>query len=317
MPVGKHVRFPLTNLPRPALSFNERSPASSLAAPLTPPNAYQSLLGPSPYTVSFSNSPARARIHPYLELSSVPAINYDLVHHPSSVHDHRHHRISSRVFTEPASTPLLRRLTIGSEHLPWTISISASNGSHATVGDVLHGVHRALRKNITPAEFSSLSSHDGRRAIRAYEQRYRRYRSTQAYEQEKRGGMKRIDFLMRKTKFWGLAMTSHGSDVWRLSVAWPADLPSSSGHQYDSRHPVSTGERSPYPLPPAAPPFARRHPVSAGVRSPYALPPAPPPFAQAPPPCAPSPPPCTLSPPPFAPSPPPFAPTPPPSAPAI
>ena len=231
MPVGKHVRFAPTNLvyspPTPALSFNEHSPASS-AAPLTPPNAYQSLPGPSPYTVSFSNkqalatyapkSPARVRIHPYLELSSVPAINYDLMDHPSSVYDHHNHRISSRVFTEPASTPPLRKLSIISEHLPWTISIPASNGSYATVGDVLDGVHRGLRTNITPAEFSSLSSDDGRRATRAYEQRYRRYRSTQAYEHEKRGGMKRIDFLMGKAKFWGLAMTSHGSDVWRLSV---------------------------------------------------------------------------------------------------
>jgi len=231
IPVGKRVRFSRTTFvhspPTPALSFNELSPASS-TAPLTPPNPYNSLPGPSPYTVSFSNkqasaaypsnSPARVRIHPYLESSSVPAINYDLMDHPSSVLDHHHHHISSRVFTEPASTPPLRKLSIISEHLPWTMSIPASNGSYATVGDVLDGVHRALRTNITPAEFSSLSSHDGRRATRAYEQRYRRYRSTEAYEQEKRGGMKRIDFLMGKTKFWGLAMTSHGSDVWRLSV---------------------------------------------------------------------------------------------------
>ena len=50
------------------------------------------------------------------------------------------------------------------------------------------------------------------------EQRYRRHRSSQAYDLEKRGGMKRVDFLMGKTKFLGLAMTSHGSDVWRLST---------------------------------------------------------------------------------------------------
>lgn len=226
-PVKKRVRFARTNdvysPPTPALSFSGLSPAST-AAPLTPPNAYQSLPGPSPYIVSFSNkqapskSPARVRIHPYLELSSVPAINYDVMDHPSSVLDHHHHRISSRVFTEPASTPPLRKLSIMSEHLPWTISVSASNGSYVTVGDVLDGVYRALQKNITPADYNSLSSHDGRRATRAYEQRYRRHRSNQAYELEKRGGMKRVDLLMGRTKFWGLAMTSHGSDMWHLSV---------------------------------------------------------------------------------------------------
>ena len=228
---GKRVRFSRTNTvhspPTPALSFNQLSPASS-AALLTPPNPYQSLPGPSPYVVSFSNkqamaaypskSPARVRIHPYLALSSFPAINYDLMDHPSGVHDHHHHRISSHVFTEPASTPPLRKLSIIVDHLPWTISVSASNGSYVTFGDVVDGVHRALQRNITAADFSSLSSHDGRRATRAYEQRYRRHRSRQAYDLEKRGGMKRVDFLMGNTKFWGLAMASHGSDVWRLSV---------------------------------------------------------------------------------------------------
>jgi len=159
------------------------------------------------------------RIHPYLELS---AINYDVMDHPSSVLNHHHphhHRMSSRVFTEPASTPPLMKLSIVSEHLPWTISVYASNRSYVTFGDVLNSVHRALQKHITPAEYSSLSSHDGRRVTQAYEQRYRRHRSNQAYELEKRGGMKRVDFLMGKTKFRGLALTSHGSDMWRLSVS--------------------------------------------------------------------------------------------------
>lgn len=230
---GKHVRFSRTNTvhspPTPALSFNELSPAST-AAVLTPPNPYQSLPGPSPYIVSYSNSnkralapypsksPARVHIHQYLELSSAPAINYDIMDHPSFIHDRHHHHISSRVFAEPASTPPLRKLRIISEHLPWTIGVAASNGSYVTFGDVMDSLYRALQKNITPAEFGSLSSHDGRRATQAYEQRYRRHRSNQAYDQEKRGGMKRVDFLMGKTKFWGLATTSHGSDVWRLSV---------------------------------------------------------------------------------------------------
>jgi len=136
--------------------------------------------------------------------------------HPSSFLNH--HRISSPVFTEPASNPALRKLSIMSEHLPWTISVSASNGSYVTVGDVLDSVYRALQRNITPTEYNSLSSHDGRRATRAYEQRYRRHRSNQAYELEKRGGMKRVDFLKGMTKFSGLAVTSHGSGMWQLSV---------------------------------------------------------------------------------------------------
>ena len=62
----------------------------------------------------------------------------------------------------------------------------------------MDGVHRALpilarSVHMTGAEL--------------LEQRYRRHRSSQAYDLEKRGGMKRVDFFMGKTKFLGLAMT--------------------------------------------------------------------------------------------------------------
>ena len=85
--------------------------------------------------------------------------------------------------------------------------------------DVLSSLYRSLRTNITPSEFNTLQSPTDRlRATRAYEQRYRRQRSVRVYEEEKRGGMKRIDFLMGHTQLLGISNESRRPEEWRLYV---------------------------------------------------------------------------------------------------
>ena len=75
----------------------------------------------------------------------------------------------------------------------------ASNALYVTLGDVFDLIYRNLS-----AEFNlfSQSRMTKRRATRAYEKRYRQPRNnTRAYEEEKRGKMKRVDFLMGHIKF--------------------------------------------------------------------------------------------------------------------
>ena len=85
--------------------------------------------------------------------------------------------------------------------------------------DVLSSIYRSLRTNITASEFNTFQSPTDRgRATRAYEQRYRRQRSVRVYEEEKRGGMKRIDFLMGHTQFLGISNENHRLEEWRLHV---------------------------------------------------------------------------------------------------
>ncbi|KAF5378735.1 hypothetical protein D9615_006872 [Tricholomella constricta] len=224
---GKHVRFSrvatVHSPPTPSLSFSNVSSASS-AAPLTPPSYIGSLPGPSPYVVSFptgsqTTSMKPVRIHALLQSSSSPALDFDLTLPPSTITS-RHQGISLRALSEPATNPPVSVITIIVPHLPWSITVRPSHGTHVTVSDVLEEIYRKLRTNISSQEFHALPSEkDRQRVTAAYEQRYRRIRSSREYEDEKRRGVRRVDFLMRHTRFMGLSSTSRGPDVWVLNTA--------------------------------------------------------------------------------------------------
>ena len=222
----KIVRFAYKNFfysPQiPISSFPPAPPPSQ--ALITPPPTGYGLPGPSPYTLPYPphktatsvkhSGPVRA--HPLLDTS---AVTYDLMDHPSTITTHNNYSLSTRTLHEQATTPPLSFLTISSIHLPWTIKVYASNGSYVTIEDVFDSIYRTLRTNITSAEFNMFSTqNDQRRATRAYEQRYRRLRNNKAYENEKRGGMKRVDFLMGHTKFLGISNNSHRPDEWQLRI---------------------------------------------------------------------------------------------------
>jgi hypothetical protein len=196
-------------------------------APITPPSTGYGLPGPSPYVLSgyVPQNPTTSvpytgvvYVHPLLETTS--SITYNLMEHPSTIMTRNNYSLSVRTLREPATTPPLSFLTITSIHLPWIIKVYASNGSYVTLEDVFVSIYRNLRTNITSAEFNLFSNQDDqRRATRAYERRYRRLRNTRAYEEEKRGGMKRVDFLMGHTKFLGLSNSSRHPDEWHLRIA--------------------------------------------------------------------------------------------------
>ena len=220
-PKLKKVRFAYKNLfYSPRHTVSPPSPTH-----VTPPSTGYGLPGPSPYVLSYpppnptTSVPYASHVytHPMLDSSS---ITYDLMEHPSTIITRKNYSLSVRTLREPATTPPLPFLTITSIHLPWTIKVYASNGSYVSLEDVYDSIYRNLRTNITPAEFNLFSKQDDqRRATRAYEKRYRRLRNTRAYDEEKRGGMKRVDFLMGHTKFLGLSNTSRHPDEWQLRIA--------------------------------------------------------------------------------------------------
>ncbi|GLB42507.1 hypothetical protein LshimejAT787_1105220 [Lyophyllum shimeji] len=208
--------------PTPPLSTASFSPASS-AAPLTPPSYSSTLPGPSPYIISFpTNAPTTyatpVRMHVLLQASGSPALTFDLTQHPSTITSH-HKGISLRALSEPATKPPLSVITIVVAHLPWSIIVHPSNGTYVTIADVLEGLYRKLRTNISAQEFHALPTEkDMRRVTAAYEQRYRRLRGSRECEDEKRRGVRRVDFLMGHTRFMGLSSTSSGRDVWFLNT---------------------------------------------------------------------------------------------------
>ena len=221
----KQVRFAYRNTfhsPRtPALTFASSIPSSVGPITRAPP---QMSHGPPPYTISYvpkflANPPhyvGPLRPHPLLESA---AVNWDLMENPSTL-TLNNYLLSSRLLVEQATTPPLQALYIISIHLPWAINVRASNGSYVTLEDLFDSVYLSLRTNITSNEFNLLPhQNDQKRATRAYEQRYMRFRSISARYEGKRGGMKRVDFLMGRTRFHSISNTGHRSDEWRLNVS--------------------------------------------------------------------------------------------------
>ncbi|KAJ7729831.1 hypothetical protein DFH07DRAFT_849512 [Mycena maculata] len=204
---GKHVRFSTQN---------------TFHSPSTPPTStYANLPGPTPYAPhrSYTDSAAaKGRAHNLIAFSDSPLLNYDISLHPSMISTH-HHGVSSASMLEPAVYPPQTTITISTPHLPWSISVSASNGRYVTVSDVLAALYRSLRVNVTSAEFNALGSQKlMRRATAAYTNRYTRFKGHGGYAEEKQQGVKRVDFLMGCTQFRGVSPTS-SADVWRLHVS--------------------------------------------------------------------------------------------------
>ena len=218
----KHVRFASTNqflAPPAGRTSRSPSPASS-TGPLTPPSHAFTLPGPTPYAFpspSKSRAAAHARLHPLLEYSTSPSIIYDFVESPSAMSSRRE-RLSSRTLAEPATSPATQSLTLISPHLPWRIPVTSHNGSFVTVADVVNAIHLCLKEQVSESEYKLLPTRaDQERASAAYRQRYRRHKDRRAYDEDKRRGLRRIDFLMGHSKFRGLSGTDSGPTTWFLN----------------------------------------------------------------------------------------------------
>ncbi|KAF7334971.1 hypothetical protein MVEN_02247100 [Mycena venus] len=133
--------------------------------------------------------------------------------------------LSSAGFLEPAVYPAQTGITLVTPHLPWQISVPASNAKYVTVADVLNTIYRTLRMNATPGEFEALRKDKlMQRVSGAYTQRCKRLRGHRGYEQERKEGIKRVDFLIGYHQFQGIVPTDGALDVWQLTISG-SDLP--------------------------------------------------------------------------------------------
>ncbi|KDR67766.1 hypothetical protein GALMADRAFT_79446 [Galerina marginata CBS 339.88] len=156
-------------------------------------------------------------LHRYLNIS---AVTWDLLD-PTQMITRDQRPIPSHTLFEPATNPPLAFVTITSPYIPWTIEVNASHRPYLTLGDIFNGIYHSLHTQITWSEFNLLPSRNAqRRATRAYEWRYRRQQSARVYKHEKRGGMKRIDFLLEHSRFIGISNTCCQPDKWQLNVTW-------------------------------------------------------------------------------------------------
>ncbi|KAK1222158.1 hypothetical protein PQX77_014999 [Marasmius sp. AFHP31] len=217
----KRVRFAREKIEYPIPPNSSRSRTSSSLpstdGPRIPPS-YQGAL-PSSAPHSYHVPPPKpsvqpVRAHKLIGYSHQPALNFDVTL-PLSTLTSRYQSLSSLLLSEPVVTPVHSSLVLTTHHLPWSITIYPSNGYYVTVRDMLDAIYHALRKNISQQEYQYCR--DKLRVDEAYQRRYSRIRDYHASRQEKASGVKRVDFLCRKTRFMGISPTSR-HDVWELRL---------------------------------------------------------------------------------------------------
>jgi len=221
----RHVHFADTNLvysppSTPSPTFSESSLPSSYG-PATPSSGLYSAL-------SLPADPACAvRVNPIIGSALTgPPIVYDLSLQPSLVRTRQDQPLSPTVLSEAATASHIASLNLISNHLPWTLIVVPIHSSphpdpFVTVSDVLKTLYSVLRLAVTPAEYDALPSREAKfKVVAAYERRCSKSGSGRAYEEEKRKGVKRVDFLMGRTKFAGLSPISNSaqSGTWLLHV---------------------------------------------------------------------------------------------------
>jgi len=154
--------------------------------------------------------------HPYIS-----RINYDVSCTPdtaaaniqaSPIPFNSHRR------TEPASNPPIEVFSCKSGLLPWRCVISASTHHYITMEDVLFQLYRFFRTPATREEYKAIPNKDVRDQIsESYKRRCSRASSAEELAVERSKGLKRVDFLLGRTKFMGLSSTELGPDTWVLT----------------------------------------------------------------------------------------------------
>ncbi len=222
---GKHVHF---SKPVKRVTFDVApSPASSIsslpssAGPITPPS-WPVVLPPvrrhshhhHAYPPPPPAKPPPAQLHPMLVVSKPRAVNFDMTLHPSFVST-SYASLSSRpgLLSEPAISPPVSHMTLHVPSSTWRIDVRPKlNGAYITVSDVLHALYNGLRENVRKEEFYSLPGKDAMKHVTAaYERRYKRVKGSRAAEDERKAGVKRIDFLLDRVWFAGLTPVTNNS----------------------------------------------------------------------------------------------------------
>ncbi|KDQ54321.1 hypothetical protein JAAARDRAFT_405264 [Jaapia argillacea MUCL 33604] len=223
---GDEDHDPTTHIDSDSYSSSPRSPSSeSTYSPVANPmHSHLGLYIPSP-TTSVGVS---VRIHPLLAVGSI--LDWDLGCDPRSNPARVHSggwgewtHLQPHVLLEPATSPPVASLTITCDDLPWSISVaplvsysSWPRPSYLTTSDVLSVMHVTLRNRVSPAEFNTLSdsekSHVG----------YALGQSSNICGVQRRAMkapiMRRIDWLLGKTRFEGLEQRSIDGSKWALRV---------------------------------------------------------------------------------------------------
>jgi hypothetical protein len=214
----KHVSFliphesekpiPLSPLPpTPSPSYSQSSLPSSA-----------SIRTPLPHPLSPTRSPIAAppSIHELLSSPLTVVLDISRPPLPDTLHIHHTH------LTQYATYPPVYSLHIVSPGLPWTICVAptSSSGQWVTVFDVLHTLYSNLHKRVKQIEFDVEPQIHRDRISTVWFKRLERIADPSARLMEKQKGLRRVDFLLGRTRIVGFRFFRASKDI----TTWVVDF---------------------------------------------------------------------------------------------
>ena len=137
--------------------------------------------------------------------------------------------LTNEELAQPATHPPIYQLHMQCDLIPnWPIILQYNAQPHSsvniyptaappiTLGDVLSGIHNSLHMGITQYDWATLSPQQEHAVSRAYTKRCKAMGSTTMIRNE---GVRRIDFLLDKVWFRGLARVGEGLENLKLILA--------------------------------------------------------------------------------------------------
>ncbi|KIY62490.1 hypothetical protein CYLTODRAFT_174328 [Cylindrobasidium torrendii FP15055 ss-10] len=228
---SKRVRFATSSLAYPAPSPTKSDVyLSSVPHTGSHSNRRHSLNVPSSGTHheshhhrsrSSSFSESAPALHAALVVAKPRALNFDVAYHYSYLST-PYPAFSSRpgLLSEPACSPPIARAIITCARISWRIEVRPSfNGHYITLHDILRTIYYDLRRNVSSAEWNALDKPTMTRVAKAYDARHKRIASRTEAEAERKGGVRRVDYLMGHTNFTGLARVDSRSDRFEMYVS--------------------------------------------------------------------------------------------------
>lgn len=216
----KQVRFNNDNIfyspkstPSPSLSESSLPSSGESSGPCTPPqNNYVSL--------SLPDGPVA--IHPLLAFHPyVPPIIYDVSLPPHTLAPNMHASplsLPARVLVEPATQPSMHTMTLIIDQFPWRLTISPTKHC-ISVRELLEALYCFLRQPVLSSEYNTLPTQALKDDVSiAFHTRCGRAPSKEAADEQYQKGVKRVDFLLGRTRFMGLSSTKVGPDMWILNL---------------------------------------------------------------------------------------------------
>lgn len=130
---------------------------------------------------------------------------------------------------QAVTSPETLRLRIVCDAIPhWPLDLSITGSSlnppirsrpaipYITIGDVIFALHAHLHTPITHEEWGRLNANQETEVAKAYTRRYKAHPASE--REQRREGVKRVDYLLKKHAFKGLTWTTPEDGVERLKL---------------------------------------------------------------------------------------------------